>query len=576
MIGKLSLATALAVVAGLLAADGATGETRVSGAVRGIWRANDGPFIVEGHITLGANDNLVIEPGITVRFDGNYRFTIYGWITAVGTERDSIRFIGSGQPSSWLGLNVSRGSADRGQFKFCVVQDAYQGFSLDDADPLIENSRISFCGNAGVHFSRSLGRLLNCSISNISGHGVVITDQSRATVRDNNILACSDNGIAIGDNASPIVSYNLIEEVSDHGISLASAGVSTITWNTILRPGLRGISVAESNGQVIKRNVIYLSGGPGVIIYRSTNISLINNTILASGLHGLQISSNSSGGIINNIIGESSGYGITSSLSAGTYDYNDLYSNGEGDYDGVEPGRNDLHVSPSLVSPGEGDFHPHRDSPMVDAGDGGQDRDPDGTRAEIGAWFYNQNHPPEIRAWSPDTLIEVTGDDTVDFAIEAVDSDGHILHYLWSVNGIREWQQPNYRRVFNRDGEYVVRVVVDDRYYLGTAEHVWQFTVRGSFVAPEPGLPDGFALSEVYPNPFNSTLRLSLTLPRPGAVRLDLCNIAGRRVAGLYQGELATGNHSRTFEAADLPAGEYIIVADLGAGRVVRRVVLLK
>jgi hypothetical protein len=74
------------------------------------------------------------------------------------------------------------------------------------------------------------------------------------------------------------------------------------------------------------------------------------------------------------------------------------YSNVEGGYFGTE----NIDLDPSFVSPGRRDLHLRAGSPCIDAGDPA-DLDPDGTRADIGAFYrqelYNAaNATPEL--WS--------------------------------------------------------------------------------------------------------------------------------------------------------------------------------
>ncbi|MEZ4389025.1 MAG: FlgD immunoglobulin-like domain containing protein [Candidatus Krumholzibacteriia bacterium] len=66
-----------------------------------------------------------------------------------------------------------------------------------------------------------------------------------------------------------------------------------------------------------------------------------------------------------------------------------------------------------------------------------------------------------------------------------------------------------------------------------------------------------------YPNPFNPRVTLAFALPRSGAVALDVFDVAGRRVASPWRGELAAGPHAFTWDGRDLagralPSGRYL------------------
>jgi len=68
------------------------------------------------------------------------------------------------------------------------------------------------------------------------------------------------------------------------------------------------------------------------------------------------------------------------------------------------------------------------------------------------------------------------------------------------------------------------------------------------------------ALEAAFPNPSRGDLRVAFTLPRTSSARLDLIDIAGRRVAHRSVGELGPGRHViQLTEARSLPAGRYYL-----------------
>ncbi len=552
----------------------ASGETRLSGAVSGVWEVRGSPFTIIGDITLARNETLRIQPGVTVTFAGNFRFNVNGQLTAEGTSDSPIVFQGSSQqPGSWRGIYFSGNGSDRSIVSHCVIRYAYQGFNLDDSDPQISNCSISFCTDTGVAFSRSLGKLTDCKIFRISGSGLKISGSSRATVRSCSIATCGDNGIVVTDAAAPTLDHNYIGGVSDHGIHLNSAAACSVVYNVIYQAGVRGLSISESNGALVLHNVTDGATGQGAYLYRSSGVQLINNTILNSGENGVQVSSNVTGNIENNIIENSDGYGILLQGGNPRCDYNNLHNNADGDYHDVAAGQHDMHIPSSL----DGNYNPHQGNGLIDAGDPTLPQDPDGTRADIGAGFFNQNSAPNIRSvtpnWQQDTTIVA---DTILFTANVVDAQGHFVVWKWFVNGNEEWRNTSFNRIFNRDGEYTVRLLVDDRYYLGQSEYIWHFFVEGASVDPDIELPEGYALSEVYPNPFNGILNLKLSIPIHERVSISLLDLNGRFLESISTGELNAGDHQINFDAGSLPSGSYLIQAELGNYKLIRRTSLLK
>lgn len=80
--------------------------------------------------------------------------------------------------------------------------------------------------------------------------------------------------------------------------------------------------------------------------------------------------------------------------------------------------------------------------------------------------------------------------------------------------------------------------------------------------------PARFELSGVYPNPFNESATVQLTLPSAGTVRADVFDVTGRRVATLHHGALGAGVHRVPFDARALTSGVYIVRAENGSGQV--------
>jgi len=563
------LAVGLCLYVGSLSA-----EQRVSGEVRGRWTRALSPWLVVGNITLRAQDSLIIEPGVTVRFTGNFRFDVAGVIWAVGAERDSIYIISdNAQPGSWRSIALSGLGARGSRFDFCVIQSAYRAIEATDSEIRIENSRLSNCDNAALRFVRSTGQAAKCIVGLINGTGIAVTGQSRPTIANCSIVQCGEYGIGVVENSIPILTNNKIIGARDCGIYLNAAGAVSIRENIIDLANTRGISIWESNNVQLYRNIVASTNGPGIWIYRCTGANLTNNNVIQSNQYGIYFS-NSSAVVVNNIVMQSRSSGIFSDRSVLTMSYNDVWANLRG-YEGVEAGFNDISADPQFTNPAEYDFHPLENSPVINAGDPGTPRDPDGTRADIGAMFRNLNHRPLITGWSPDTLVNVAGDSEVLFSVTAEDADGHGLRYTWFVNAVQSGEGREFRRRFNRDGDYIVRALVDDGFYEGTAEHQWQFTVLGSVIETELQ-PTDFAISRAYPNPFNRTTRLNISLPRPAELSLNIYDMRGRLVMNIFEGRIFSGFHRFAISSADLSSGEYILEANLDNSPNYRRIIVLK
>ncbi|MCB1060425.1 MAG: T9SS type A sorting domain-containing protein, partial [Calditrichaeota bacterium] len=87
-------------------------------------------------------------------------------------------------------------------------------------------------------------------------------------------------------------------------------------------------------------------------------------------------------------------------------------------------------------------------------------------------------------------------------------------------------------------------------------------------------LPRDLSLS-VFPNPFNSTLRISLDAPLHSDVSVTLYDLLGREVDVIYRGRLSSNTISYA-APAELASGVYFVRASAGKIGTTQKVVLLK
>ncbi|MFW5972731.1 MAG: CotH kinase family protein, partial [Bacteroidota bacterium] len=82
--------------------------------------------------------------------------------------------------------------------------------------------------------------------------------------------------------------------------------------------------------------------------------------------------------------------------------------------------------------------------------------------------------------------------------------------------------------------------------------------------------PRSFELRQNYPNPFSSETTISYELPGIRAVRLDIFDLLGRRLATLVDEDGAPGLHEVTFDATDLASGPYLYRLSSDDGSITR------
>jgi hypothetical protein len=90
------------------------------------------------------------------------------------------------------------------------------------------------------------------------------------------------------------------------------------------------------------------------------------------------------------------------------------------------------------------------------------------------------------------------------------------------------------------------------------------------------GPPERFSLSQNYPNPFNARTTIGYALAKEGPVNLNVYNLAGQRVATLYERTQSPGEHRMIWDAADMPSGIYLYRLESGDYSEIKRMSLIK
>lgn len=93
--------------------------------------------------------------------------------------------------------------------------------------------------------------------------------------------------------------------------------------------------------------------------------------------------------------------------------------------------------------------------------------------------------------------------------------------------------------------------------------------------------PNRFKLYKNYPNPFNPSTNLKFDLPEAGAVKLNIYNVLGQKVATVYDGNLKAGQHTMTWSGKDVngslvATGVYFFRLETEKHVAVRKMVMLK
>ncbi len=90
-------------------------------------------------------------------------------------------------------------------------------------------------------------------------------------------------------------------------------------------------------------------------------------------------------------------------------------------------------------------------------------------------------------------------------------------------------------------------------------------------------MPDHYEMSTAYPNPFNPSTSVAVSLPQTSDLTVQVYNVEGQLVGTLANGKFFAGQHNFRFDASNLASGLYFIQAQVpGQLNEIQKVTLMK
>ncbi|TKJ41213.1 hypothetical protein CEE37_05990 [candidate division LCP-89 bacterium B3_LCP] len=310
------------------------------GHVSGIWESTGSPYLIDGQITVHADSSLNIGPGVDVIFQDYYKLIVNGYLDAIGSEGDSIRFTAADTTEGWHSIRFID-APDSSHLSYCIIQYGNATGSQSDAkgggvycensNPVISHSSIRnnsstgwYAGGAGIYLTNSSPLIryssINRNTTSAGGGGIQFENNcdpiiSYCIINEN--IAHYGGGISFWNGCDPIISYcsilgNSTSTAAGGGIGCSGdcspiIEYSVIGWNITQQGGGGGLSIGGSganltmSGCIINNNVAAESGG-GIRIVNSAvfNVSrcvIHDNT--ANGVYGggIDVDLNSNGSL---------------------------------------------------------------------------------------------------------------------------------------------------------------------------------------------------------------------------------------------------------------------------------------
>jgi len=251
----------------------------LSGVIKGTLK-QDSTYYLTGNVTIKKGDTLTIEPGVTVKSNGNYSFNISGNFICIGTDAKPIL------------LTTSFGTPVLGQ--------GYWGGIQADSDAVnvtIKYTHINWTGGPAADLSTQ---------ATLDVEGTQATDyHANIIIEDNWFFGSVDDGIHLAGQIHASVKRNVLQHMG---------GPDGETMN--IKKGVTG-DIAYNYIWCAANNSIKAETGS---LLPQTALNIFNNTIINGGwrkvgefTNGILIDKNTVANIYNNIlVGCRNGINITS------------------------------------------------------------------------------------------------------------------------------------------------------------------------------------------------------------------------------------------------------------------------
>jgi hypothetical protein len=253
------------------------------------WTLANSPYVIISDVIVDDGTALTIDPGVAIRFEGNYSILVNGTLLAVGEGNKPITFTSNKpQPNAgdWNTIKFTGGANESFTIKNSIVEFAREGITIQSSEKaIIENSKIVNNLASGIHVIGKSNLLVKGNIIKYNGNGVLSSGErvSGLKIVDNSIVS-NENGIYLQAWAPQGgVIFNIT--VSHNTVNSNKNGIYFYIWAGFSYPDtsiIRDVSISQNVVSSNENGIYFYSGGPWFgFIYR---VTIANNKILSNGL----------------------------------------------------------------------------------------------------------------------------------------------------------------------------------------------------------------------------------------------------------------------------------------------------
>lgn len=193
-------------------------------------------------------------------------------------------------------------------------------------------------------------------------------------------------------------------------------------------------------------------------------------------------------------------------------------------------------------------------------------------------WVYGEGHPMLTINYRP-----VAGSDG-SIAIDISQSGSHSSVPVFNTPLDIRFSSAD------RDSVFTVRLMESDHTFILRPGFYWtdieidphanllygNLVLTSNTDVETPVYPTQFMLGEGYPNPFNPSAFIPITINESGRLILDVIDIQGRQLAVIYEGMASIGRQNFLFDAYNLASGVIFIRARMGSEQQIQKMTLFR
>ena len=288
-------------------------QTEICGAITDThWTLSGSPYVITCNASLNSG-TLLIDPGVSVRFQSGTRMDVSATLLAEGTKDTPIVFTSNKSTPArgdWSGLYFRAGSSN--SVLRHVIVEYGTGISVQNASPLIDRATIRYNASSGIYLYNSRSTISHSTIfSNTasSGAGVHIRygrvtldsntiSWNKATTRGGGVHGYGWTCCATITVTNNVIVHNSVESYGGGGILFDSANGlianNTIADNSTGAGSGGGLNISGASGprvtlqnNVIVRNSAAYVGGVTTDAYTTITGNLIANNASDNAEGGL-------------------------------------------------------------------------------------------------------------------------------------------------------------------------------------------------------------------------------------------------------------------------------------------------